>query len=172
MKQTPKIERLEQQTPQAVLDALAGLVRRKFYPNDAANFFKDRWKLLQWALLWPARHWFKAKEVSVSPARYQEILTKVIMEAMIHQGDKIRYRPAWLRMVIQSHFAMHGDEYYDEAKAIRTKAENTLLALGRLPTNAPAGIDAFAVASKLLDATKPKRKPVAGVTKQPDLFGS
>lgn len=170
MKPKPS-ERLPQQTPQEVLDALLGLVRRKFYEGDAASFFKDRWKLLQWALLWPARHWFKEKEVSVPPARYHEILSKIIIAATIHQADKIRYRPAWLKMVIQRHFAMHGDEYYLEAKTIRTAAENTLLVLGKIAPREPSVVNEFDAASRLLDATKPRRmKKVATVAKQTDLF--
>jgi hypothetical protein len=166
-----RVERIPQQTPQAVLDALAGLVRRKFYAGDDGRFFKDRWHLLQWALLWPARHFFTPKSVSLPPARYQEILTKIIMEAAMFQGDKIRYRPAWLQMVIQSHFAAHGEEYYEEAKAIRTTAENTLLALHQLPTREAELVQDFTVASKLLDAVKPQRKKkVAPAASEPDLF--
>jgi hypothetical protein len=135
------------------------------------QFAKDRTRILQWALLWPAREWFKPKAVSLPAARYQEILTKVIMEATVHAAEKINYRPAWLAKVIQSYFAIHGEEIYNEGKSLRTVAENTLLALGKLPQRADGLVDAFSAASELLDAAKPaKRKITPKPSAQPDLF--
>jgi hypothetical protein len=163
-------ERLPQQTPQAVLDALLGLVQRKFYQGEGVQFAKDRTRLLQWALLWPARDWFKPKAVSLPAARYQEILSKIILEATVHQADKVHYRPAWLARVIQSHFERHGDEIYAEAKSLRTLAESTLLTLGKLPQRSDNLVNDFAAASVLLDAAKPAKKKIAKPASQPDLF--
>lgn len=160
-----------QQTPAEVLEALLGLVQRKFYAGEVVNFAKDRKRILQWALLWPAREWFKPKSVSLPAARYQEILTKVIMEATIYQAGKINYRPAWLARVIQSHFEAHGDEIYDEGKAVRNVAENALLALGKLPVREDALVNDFAAASQLLDAAKPaKRKRAIQIDNQLNLL--
>ncbi|NOS72025.1 MAG: hypothetical protein HOP33_19120 [Verrucomicrobia bacterium] len=153
-----KTARVVQQTPAEVLEALLGLVQRKFYAGDAVNFAKDRKRILQWCLLWPAREWFKPKSISLPAARYQEILTKVIMEATIHQAEKINYIPAWLARVIQSHFEMHGDEIYEEGKAVRNVTENALLALGKLPVREDVLVNDFAAASHLLDAAKPARR--------------
>lgn len=163
---------LVQQTPKAVLDSLLALVRRKFYEGDDASFFKDRWNLLQWALLWAAREWFKPKEVELPAERYREILSTVIIEAAAHVRGRIHYRPAYLKMVIQSHFAIHGDEYYEEAKSLRTAAEAALLALGKLPSRAGSSlVDDFTAASKLLDGTKPRRKKAAPAPVDPQLPG-
>lgn len=166
----PHHVRAIQQTPKEVLEALLGLVQRKFYAGDAVNFAKDKKRILQWALLWPAREWFKPKSVSLPAARYQEILTKVIMEATIYQAEKINYRPAWLARVIQSHFAMHGDEIYEEGKAVRNVAENALLALGKLPVREDALVNDFAAASHLLDAKPAKRKRAIQIDNQLNLL--
>lgn len=153
-------QRQRQTTSKEVLDGLLGLVQRKFYEGDAVGFVKERRLLLQWALLWPAREWFKPKAVAVPEARYQEILSKIIVEAAAHQTGPIRYRPAWLAEAIQSHFRIHGEEIYEEAKALRSLAENALLALGKLPAKGQgAVVDDFANASRLLDRPKRTSKP-------------
>lgn len=167
-----RVARPVQQTPQAVLDALLGLVRRKFYQDDDSSFFKDKWHLLQWALLWPAREWFRPKAVELPPDRYQAILSEVIINAAMHGAEKVKYRPAWLAQVIQSHFSVHGDEYYEEAKAIRTQVERELLMLGKLPTKVASVVTDFTAASRLLDGTKPRRKMAQHAPKQGDLFAS
>jgi hypothetical protein len=168
----PPTQREPQRVSQEVLDSLLGLVRRKFYEGDAASFFKDRWHLLQWALLWPAREFFTPKAVELPNARYEAILKVVIMEAVVHGAEKIKYRPAWLAKVIQSHFAIHGDEYYEEAKAIRTQSERALLALGKLPTKEASAVQDFTTASRLLDGTKPRRKAAQPKPAQGDLFSA
>lgn len=161
-----------QQTPKEVLDSLLALVRRKFYEGDAKGYFKDQRNLLQWALLWPAREWFKPKDVELPPERYREIMATVIIEAAAHVRGRIHYRPAFLKMVIQSHFAVHGEEYYEEAKSLRTATERALFGLGKLPARTvPSLVDQFTAASRLLDVTKPKRKKAAPAPIEPTLPG-
>lgn len=149
------------QTPQQVLDTLLELVKRKFYQGEAVAFAKDRRLLLQWVLLWPAREWFTPKAVTVPAARYQEILSKVLISAAAFQTGAIKYRPAWLARVIQSHFAMHGEEIYEEAKSARTLAEHALLSLGKVPVaRQDQAVEQLSAASRLLDRTKRVAKPV------------
>lgn len=150
----PADQRPRQVTTQEVLDGLLGLVRRKFYDGEAVQFAKDRRNILQWALLWPARSWFDPKGLSVAPERYQELLAKIIVEAAAFQAQKIKYRPAYLRQVVQSHFAVHGDELYEEAKAVRTLAQNALATLGKLPPAPDRLVTDLATPSRLLDASK------------------
>jgi hypothetical protein len=165
--------RARQQTPQQVLDALLELVQRKFYEGEVVQFAKDRRLLLQWVILWPAREWFTPKAVTVPAARYQEILSKVLIEAAAFQTGPIKYRPAWLARVIQSHFAMHGEEIYTEAKSARTLAEHALLTLGKVPVaGQDQAIEQLAAASRLLDRKKPARNSVAKPGKQLNLFGA
>lgn len=153
--------RPRQQTPAEVLDALLDLVRRKFYDGEAVQFAKDRRLILQWALLWPAREWFAPKAVTVPAGRYREILSGILVEAAAHQTGPIRYRPAWLGQVIQSHFRIHGEEIYQEAKSSRTLAEHALLTLGKVPVaRQDQAVEQLAAASRLLDRPKRVKKPV------------
>ena len=153
--------RLKQQTPQEVTDALLELVRTKFYQIAGVRFAQDKRHLLTWALLWPAREWFKPKGVAVPAERYREILAGIIVEAAAFQRGEIKYVPAWLARTIQSHFAVHGDEYYEEAKSARTLADQALSMLGKLPTRQGQSIDALAAAHAVLTAAK---KPVGKTT--------
>ena len=158
-RQTP---RPRQQTPKEVLDGLLELVQRKFYQGEGVQFCKDRRLVLQWVLLWPAREFFNPKGVAVPADRYREILSGILIEAAAHQTGPIRYRPAWLAQVVQSHFRIHGEELYEEAKSLRTLAEHALLTLGKLPPKSDAEIvPSFVAASRLLDRPKTvKKSPV------------
>lgn len=150
--------RPRQQTPKEVLDALLGFVERKWYDGDRVNFTKDSRRILQWVLLWPAREFFNPKGVALPADRYRELMLKVLMDATVFQTCKITYRPAWLAKVVQSHFKIHGDEIYDEAKSIRTLAEHALLTIGKLDRKADAIVPDFTAASRLLDRPKQHRK--------------
>jgi hypothetical protein len=157
---TPKRQnRQRQQTTKAVLDALLGFVQRKWYEGDPVNFAKDNRRLLQWVLLWPARHFFTPKGVTVPADRYRDLMMKVLMDATVFQTGPIKYRPAWLMQVVQSHFKVHGDDIYDEAKSIRTLAEHALLTLGKVDRSGQdALVPEFVAASRLLDRKKPVSK--------------
>jgi len=150
--------RAKQQTPQEVRDALLELVQRKFYEGDWIGFQKEQRDLLRWVILWPAS-WLNERGVTVPPDKYREIVGKVLIEAAVFQRGKIKYRPAYLRHVVQSHFAHHGEDIYSAAKAIRTAAEHAVLTLGKLPVGEPDRLVAeFAAAIRLLGrkrATKP-----------------
>lgn len=153
-------DRPKQQTSQELRDELLGFLQRKFYQGDGVAFAKDRRRLLDWVVLWPAC-WLNERAVTVTADRYRSIFMAVLMEAVIHGSEKVRYRPAWLRQVIQSHFAVHGDEYYEEAKSVRNLVENAVLMAGRSVVAAPDPVRELATAKALL--TPPKRgvKPVA-----------
>lgn len=95
--------------------------------------------------------------VTISADHYREIFISVFMDAAaFRQQTKINYFPAYLRQVIQSHFSNHGDEYYDEAKSLRTITQNALQIAARLTTQAaPDPVRELARASALL---RPKKK--------------
>jgi hypothetical protein len=86
------------------------------------------------------------------------------METMLlalQQGNtgRIKYRPAWLRMVMQSHWRIHWDEIYAEAKSARTLAAQALVMVGKLQVAAPADpVRQMALASRLMAGTgRPKK---------------
>ena len=170
MKARPASVRPRQPTPKELTDDLLGFIQRKFYPGEAVQFAKDRSRLLAWAVLWPAA-WLNGKAVSISTERYREVCTKILMEARIHGTEKVRYRPAWLRQVMQSHFRIHGEELYNEAKALRALVENALLLTSRTPTQAqPDPIRELARAQALVAIASRPKKAVAQPDNQRDLF--
>ena len=78
--------------------------------------------------------------------------------------EQITYLPAWLAKVIQSHFAVHGDEIYDEGKNLRAVADRILLVAGRQVQPGPDPVRDLATAARLLKA--PKRSPKSPVNFQ------
>lgn len=146
----------KQQTSPELLGACISFLQRKFYEGKDEAFAQDRQRLLQWVVCWPAK-WLDERGITLSSDRYREIFFSVFMDGL-RFGDtgKITYLPAWLAKVIQSHFAHHGDEIYDEAKSIRTLTESALILAGKLPTlAAPDPVRELAQAARLL---KPKKR--------------
>lgn len=164
----PPVEpRPEQQTSVELRDALLAFIRGKFYPDPAHGlaFAKDRPRLLEWVVFWPAK-WLKSRGVTLPPERYQELIINALMEGLRHGAThEIRYLPAWLRQVVQSHFAHNEEPIYEEAKAIRTRVESALLRLGGRVAVAPPPdpVREMATAGQLLKARKPaKRTAIKG----------
>jgi hypothetical protein len=148
----------KQDTPQELSDDLLDFLHRKFYQTQTLQFAKDRPRLLAWVVLWPAK-WFDERGVTVPTAKYKEIFMGVFMDGLRYGAtDKIKYFPAWLAEVIQSHFAHHGEEYYEQAKATRTATENALLMAQKLPAmEVTDPIRQLAQAARLL---KPKKQAI------------
>jgi len=141
-------------------DDLLGIIARKFYDGDPSGFSKDKRRLLMWVVLWPATY-LEDRGVTLPAARQKEIFLETIMLAL-QQGNTgaIKYRPAWLGRVVQSHYKIHWDEIYQEAKSVRSLASHALLMAGRLPT--PPAADPtrdMAAAARLLKGSKRKVKP-------------
>jgi hypothetical protein len=170
MKRSKNAPRLKQQTPQELLDELLAFLERKFYAGHPLNFAKDRPRLLDWVVLWPAT-WFDSRGVTVPTDRYREIFTSVFMDAAAFQkASKITYLPAYLRQVIQSHFSHHGESYYEAAKSMRNLVEATLLATGRCAAKTePDPVRELAHAHRLL-VTSRRAKKSAPPARQLGLF--
>jgi len=150
----------KQPTPKELTDDLLGFLGRKFYAGEGVNFAKDRSRLLAWVVLWPAA-WLQQRGVTISTENYRKIFMAVFMDALVHGSGKIQYRPAWLKQVIQSHFAMHGDEIYAEAKAVRTLVENALVLTGKCAMVArPDPIRELAAARSLVVTRRPMKPSV------------
>jgi hypothetical protein len=158
-----KAQRLpvKQPTSPELQDELLRFIRSKFYPSDPVSFAKDTPRLLAWVVREFAT-WLEARAVSLPPTRFLEILRDhILMDAVRHGTDKIAYRPAWLRAVVQSHLSHHGEDYYEEAKSIRTLADRALWAAQRASAPAPDPIRELAAAARLLQAQKrPSKRPV------------
>ena len=153
---------MSQATSQELTDDLLEFIQRKFYEGDVAGFTKDKRRLLLWVVLWPATY-LDERGVTLPGSRLKEIFMDTVMLAL-QQGNtgNIKYRPAWLGRVIQSHFKIHWDEIYQEAKSSRSLADHALLVAGRLPV-APAADPTrqMAATARLLKGCKRKiKRPV------------
>ena len=148
----------KQATPVELRDDLLAFLERKFYAGHRIAFAKDRPRLLAWVVLWPAK-WLDDRGVTIPADRYREIFMSVFMDGLrFGNTANITYLPAWLAKVIQSHFACHGDELYNEAKSLRTVLEATTLALGRLAKPSADPVRDLAQAARLLKAPKRLQK--------------
>jgi hypothetical protein len=161
--------RPKQSLSQELLDDLLRFVRQKFYAesgDDAKCFAQDRARLLKWAILWPAS-WLNNRGLTLPGDRYKQILTTILLEAVRHGNTtKVNYRPAWLKAVIQRHFAIHGEEYLAEAKSARTMAEHILLTTGKLKvTPGPDPVRELAAAASLLRTKRPVQTAVKAAKK-------
>ena len=156
----PQKHSLPQPVSDELKESILALLRAKFYNSgdqelEAKCFAQDRKRLLAWVVLWPAA-WLKGKEVTIHGEAYRKIFQTVFIDAAAHVTSKIHYRPAYLRQVIQEYFKCHGDEVYDEAKAVRNLAEHVLLIAGQARVAAPDPVAELAAAKRILDV--PKRK--------------
>ena len=168
-----KFQRLKQPTPKEVTDACLALLRSKFYtaPGDDRCFFQDRSKLLSWVVLWPAS-WLDSRGVTIHGDAYREIFFKVFFQAAANMTSKVKYRPAYLRHVIQSHFKIHGEEYLAEGKNLRNLADHALMIAGRAVQRQPDPVQEMAKARQILTSLKPKKAVVKAPLKaQLNLFG-
>lgn len=168
------LPRQKQPTPEAVRDAVLLVIERQFYRDHRVAFLKDRRRLLEWVVLWPAT-WMDERGVTISPARYQEILIGpkgILIEALRHgETGQIGYLPGWLRQCVQSHFKFNGERIYEEAKSVQAIADHVLLQVGRSAAPQADPIRQLADAAKLLSAPRPKpRRAPSGTPAQGELF--
>lgn len=150
----------KQPTPKDLTDACLEFLRRKFYtgPEDGRKFLQDRSRLLAWVVLWPAA-WLNNRGVTIHGDDYRDIFFKVFFQASAHMESKVKYRPAYLRQVIQSHFKIHGEDYYEEAKSTRNQVDQVLMLTGQIAKQAPAAdpVRELANARKILASQAPKK---------------
>ena len=104
--------------------------------------------------------------------RYKGIVLDVLQTIKRHGDTRgIQYLPGYLAHCLQTHFKHHGDEYYEEAKALRSLTGDVIAALAKLPSrNEPDLVPTLAALRNELTPRKrkTKNKPNAG---QPSLFG-
>jgi hypothetical protein len=135
-------QQLRQPTPKELTDDCLNILRRKFYnfPGGDKAFYQQRRDLLRRVVLWPAA-WLNNKGVTLHGDAYRAIFTKVFLQAAAHVETKIKYPPAYLAQVIQSHFKIHGEEYYEAAKATRDQVDHVLMMVGQLAQQAKPAPD-------------------------------
>ena len=170
----PKRPSVKQPTSPELRDSCLGILRSKFYghsPEEIKAYNQDRSRLLEWVVLYPAS-WLNKRGVTIHGDAYRETFVKVFIQAAAHVESKVKYRPAYLRQVIQSHWAIHGEEYYEAAKTVRNMADHALFVAGQMRQNAPDPVAELAKAASLLKVPVRKKKQVikAPLNQQPSLL--
>ena len=129
----PVYERPKQEVPQQILTDLLRCIRGQFCPDMPAKEWFQSQRFFIRILTYPAA-WLNQRGVTLPPARYKVIILSIFDEVKHHgKTGEIRYFPGYLLKVVQEHFAHHGEEYYEEGKAIRSTAERALFSLTNLP---------------------------------------
>jgi hypothetical protein len=161
-------QRLKQPCPKELTDTLLSFLKRKFYTEQDGekHFQQDRSRLLAWVVLWPAS-WLNSKGVTLHGDAYREIFFKVMFQADAHRSERIQYRPAWLKMVLQSHFRIHGEEYLAEGKNLRNITDHLLLVAGQARQPQADPVRQMADARQILTSLQPKKRSKKAVKTAP-----
>jgi hypothetical protein len=154
----PAFDRDRQVTPEEIVSDLMTVIRNKFYGDRPDQFFKDQNFLRRNVVLWPAR-WLDEKAVTLKPFRYREILIDIFNQVAIHGTETVKYWPGYLMSCVQRHFAIHGEEYYEEGKSLRAALDKSLFAITRAQAT-PATPDPIRIMARAQTLAKPpKRRP-------------
>jgi hypothetical protein len=137
---------------------LLNAIRHQFYGDaPAKQFHQDKRFLLNNVVLWPAGY-LDRRGVTLPPARYKAILLDVFNGIKAHgQTGAIKYWPGYLMQCVQSHFRIHGEEYYEEGKSLRASLDKIIRKAPAIPTADPIRVLAEA-RNDLLKSSRTRRK--------------
>ncbi len=170
-------QRTTQQVAADLRDTLLGYIRGHFYRDlPAERFFADRSLLLRFVVLWPAR-WLAERGVSLPSERYQSIMVgsgnpRGILVDAATLGEPPRNPVAYLGAVVQRHWKIHGDEYYEEAKSLRPRLEQLVAGLSKATVQPAPQRNAVELLSEAASIVTParRRKSAAKPASQLDLL--
>jgi hypothetical protein len=128
-----------------IRDDLLQVIRNQFYQDaPVGQFQKDRKFLLSRVVLWPAGY-LDSRGVTLPPARYKAILLEVFNGIKQHgQTGAVKYWPGYLMHCVQTHFHVHGEDYYNEGKALRATLDKIVKKAPQIPTADPVRVMAEA----------------------------
>lgn len=152
----PKRTVLKQPLAPELVDSLLAFLEARFYPGHHVAFTKDRKRLFAWCIVAPSS-WLQRRGVTLPPDRFRSLIQSVLLDALAHARAPIKYLPGWLKNVLEKHFDHHGDEIYEEAKAIRTQIDRVMLTTGHRPTPTPDPIAQIAATASILTIAKGKK---------------
>jgi hypothetical protein len=187
VKKRPPIDRPKQHLPADIVGDIQHAIRSQFYPDSFLSvssvascskspWFSDQNFIKREFTLYLAT-WLDKRGVTLKPERYKALLLGLLNEIKAHgKTDAIKYWPGYLKHVLQQHLKHHGEDIYQEAKSLRTLAENTLLNISKLgganaaaePTLDPIAVMAAARRDLLLQ--KRTKRPSKTKTTQLDLL--
>jgi hypothetical protein len=168
----PKRNTSRQATPAELVTQLLNVVRSQFYGDlPPKRFFQDRNLLLRNVILYPA-HWLDERGVTLPSHRYQGIVLDVLQTIKRHGDTRgVQYLPGYLAHCLQTHFKHHGEEYYEEAKALRSLTGDVINALAKLPCRAESDLIPTLAALRADLAPRKRRRTKDSSDDQPSLFG-
>lgn len=146
-------------------------IRNQFYQENEKLFFQERLLLLQ-AITWPARY-LDDRGVKLNAKRYTEILTTVIRTINRHGNLRtVRSFARYLLHAVQEHMKHHGEEYYEQAKAVSRDIAAVMEGYSRKPLPAQDNTTKTLADLHRLVAVKSGRKKqlTRAAQPQPDLF--
>lgn len=158
--------RARQQMPREIVGDLLGVIRGQFCGDlpDKKWFQQQRFFLR--VVTWPAG-WLKSRGVTLTPERYKAVLVGIFGDIKTHgTTGAVKHWPGYLLHCVQEHFKHHGDELYEEAKAVRHLVERSL-AQARPGAAAPDPIETLAGVKAVLSpgrgrrAAKPRRNQLS-----------
>lgn len=138
-------DRPKQSVPSEIKTDLLNAIRNSFYGDlPDKRWHSDKQFILVNVVLWPASY-LNDKGVTLPPARYKAIVLDVLMGIKRHgQTESVKYWPGYLKHCLQTHFRIHGEEYYEEGKALRGRLDSVLKTMGQTPTADPIRVMAEA----------------------------
>lgn len=163
-------ERPSQDMPVDMVNRLLVLIRGQFCGDLSDKEWYQHEGFIRFRVIcWPAR-FMKGKAFTLSIERYEAIFRSILDGIKAHgQTGAVRYWPGYLLRCVQEHWQHNWEGYYQEAKSIRSLAENVLLKSGRAQGQ-DRGVEALALAHQVFAGRR--RKKVAKVVKQLNLFGA
>lgn len=155
--------------------AMLAEIRRDFYRGEVGKrYFWDEPMLLQ-AIALPAR-WMNDHHVQASASKYREILRGVLGKIKEH-GNRaaIHSFGRYFLHAVQTHMDHHGEDYYDQAKALRTQVNRATADLRRQQSqDAIAITTALDATHRILSRRSGRQRAIqkTGNRTEPDLFTS
>ena len=115
------VTRPKQELPAEIVGDLLGAIKRDFCAEMGARQWVQSKRFLMRVVTYPASR-LNAQGVTVAPERYKEILLEIFKGIKQHgQTGAVKFWPGYLLKCVQSHWEVHGEEYYQEAKGIRER---------------------------------------------------
>lgn len=158
-----------QQTPAELVDDVMGMIRAQFYAGAKPGVWQqDQHYIRREVVLWPAS-WLREKGMVLPAGDYKRLLVEKLVDMKAHmQVAKFTYLPAYLRQCVQSHFRVHEDAIYAQAKAVQAPLAAVLR--GIKPGAAPDVIEPLSAAHAVLVSHRKAKKPAAVGDCQRTLF--
>ena len=158
-------ERPKQPLAAEIVGDLLASIRGAFYGDLDDKQWHQEKRFLTRVVTWPAS-WFNRRAVTVRPERYKAIFLGIVDDIKVHGSTAgVKFWPGYLLRCVQEHFRHHGDEYYEEGKAVRATVEKALSQVAGRRQVDP--VEALAQVSAVL---APRRVRTRSVKKQLDLL--